>query len=288
MKGNKMFLILFCLLFAAVCIVLYPTASEWRTSMRQARAVATYGEHVAGVDRESYDRLLSEAEEYNAALAGTDIQWTFSEEETEAYGERLRIDDTGIMGYIQIEKIDCLLPIYHGTDDAVLKLGVGHLEGTSLPVGGKSTHCILTAHRGLPSARLFTRLDELEEGDRFVIRTLDETYTYEVDSIITVMPDDLSALHIEEGEDYCTLVTCTPYGINTHRLLVRGHRVRNDVTAQEAMVTAESIRIPGYVLASVVLVPLALVLGVLQFVVDPLLRKRAKKKEDPGQDLQKT
>ena len=167
------------------------------------------------------------------------------------------------MSYIEIPSINCALPIYHGTDEAVLQIAVGHIAGTSLPVGGESTHCVLSGHRGLPSAKLFTNLDQLTEGDVFLIRTLDETLTYEVDQIRIVLPTDLSELQIIPGQDLCTLVTCTPYGINTHRLLVRGHRIENSEDASDIRVTADAMQIDELVVAPIVAVPMLLMLLVI-------------------------
>ena len=186
-----------------------------------------------------------------------------TEEQQEQYEELLNLSGTGIMGYIEIPQIDCKLPIYHGTEAAVLQIAIGHINGSSLPVGGPGTHTILSGHRGLPSARLFSRLDELETGDRFMLHVLDETLTYEVDQIRIVLPDELDELSIEEGQDLCTLVTCTPYGINTHRLLVRGHRVENDATAQEVRVTADAMQIEPLYIAPIVAAPLLLILLIL-------------------------
>ena len=164
------------------------------------------------------------------------------------------------MSYIEIPKIKCSLPIYHGTDEAVLQIAVGHIEGSSLPVGGVNTHCVLSGHRGLPSAKLFSDLDKLEEGDLFMIRTLNQTLTYEVDQIRIVLPEEIDDLEIVEGEDLCTLVTCTPYGINTHRLLVRGHRVANQEDAENIRVTAEAMQVDTRIVAAFVAVPILLVL----------------------------
>ncbi len=254
--GRFTTIILFIILLVGLGIMLYPVISDWWNSMHQSRAVATYAETVSTIDRELYERLLAEAEEYNRELSNIGLRWQMSDEELEKYEDMLRIDESGIMGYIQIEKIDCLLPIYHGTDEAVLQIGVGHIEGSSLPVGGAGSHCILSGHRGLPTARLFTDLDKLVEGDTFVIRTLDEVYTYQVDQIRIVLPSDLSDLRIVGGEDYCTLVTCTPYGINTHRMLVRGRRIENAKEAKDILVSADSIRIPNYVVMVAVGVPM--------------------------------
>lgn len=177
--------------------------------------------------QEDYERMWGEAEKYNERLRSNPDRYVMTEKDREEYDSLLDVSDTGIMCYIEIPAIDCSLPVYHGTDDAVLQSSVGHLEGSSLPVGGEGTHCVISGHRGLPSARLFTDLDKLKEGDIFLLRVLERTLTYEVDQITVVEPEDMSQLEIVEGEDLCTLVTCTPYGINTHRLLVRGHRIPN-------------------------------------------------------------
>ena len=171
--------------------------------------------------------MFEEAEEYNRRLAVTGIKWSMTEGEIQEYNRILDISDSGIMGYIDIPRLRQTLPIYHGTDDKVLQIAIGHLAGTSFPVGGESTHCVVSGHRGLPSARLFTDLDQLVVGDIWTMTILNRTVTYEVDQIRIVEPEDLSELQIAEGKDYCTLLTCTPYGINSHRLLVRGHRIPN-------------------------------------------------------------
>lgn len=244
-------------------LLLYPSVSEWWNSMHQTRAITSYSEAVAGLDDVDYEALLSEAQAYNESLVGKADRFRLTDEELEDYEHYLSVEGTNVIGSIRIDKINCDLPIYHGTDASVLQVGVGHLEGSSLPVGGPSTHAVITGHRGLPSARLFTDLDQLEVGDTFVLTVLDETLTYEVDQIRIVEPTDLSALAIEEGEDLCTLVTCTPYGINTHRLLVRGHRVEN--ASPEVRVAADAMQVEPALVAPVVAIPLlvALMAGVL-------------------------
>ena len=211
-------------LLAGLSLLLYPTVSDYWNS-HASQAVASYDEAVQSMDAGRYDALLQSAQRYNRDLFSRGSLFFLTDEQREDYLSQLSIDTSGIMGYIEIPTIKVSLPIYHGTSDDVLQIAVGHLEWSSLPVGGESTHCVLSGHRGLPSAKLFTNLDQLSEGDLFVIRTLDEVLTYEVDQILIVEPQETGALRIEEGKDYCTLVTCTPYGINTHRLLVRGHRV---------------------------------------------------------------
>lgn len=258
MKKHLSTIILILIFCIGLSLLLYPSVSDYWNSFHQSRAVAAYTKAVADIDDAAYEKLWKSAEEYNRRLAGSGILWKLSEEEEEEYVNQLKITDTGIMSYIEIPKIDCSLPIYHGTDEAVLQIAVGHLAGTSLPVGGESTHCVLSGHRGLPSAKLFSNLDKLVVGDTFVLRTLDGVLTYEVDQILIVLPDELDALQIEEGEDYCTLVTCTPYGINTHRLLVRGHRIETQDTA-EIRVAADALQIDPMTVAPIIAVLIILV-----------------------------
>lgn len=232
--------------------------------MHASQAVANYAEKVKDLSREQYDKMLQEAKAYNKTLAQSGGGYTLSKRQEAAYESILDVTGTGIMGYIEIPTIHISLPIYHGIEDSVLQIAVGHLEWSSLPVGGKSTHCVLSGHRGLPSAKLFTNLDQLVEGDTFVIRVLDEVLTYEVDQILIVEPSDVSALTIEEGKDLCTLVTCTPYGINSHRLLVRGHRVANQT--EGIRVTSDAIQIDPLLVAPVVALPMLLALLIVLLV----------------------
>lgn len=252
--------ILMFILFVGLSLLLYPTASDYWNSHHQTRAITTYADNVAALDHARYEELLEAARQYNEKLASQEPHYRLSEEEKEEYESTLEVSDTGIMGYIEIPEIDVKLPIYHGTDDAVLQTAAGHLEWTSLPVGGESTHCVISGHRGLPSAKLFTSLDKLREGDTFLLRVLDEVLTYEVDQILIVEPQDTEALQIEEGKDYCTLMTCTPYGINTHRLLVRGHRIENAEEAREIRVTADAMQVDPFLVAPVVGVLLLLII----------------------------
>lgn len=255
-------------------LLLYPTVSDYWNSMHQSRAITNYAEHVADIDDSLYESLWADAQAYNASLLEKADRFTLSDEDLAEYEQMLSVPGTNVIGYIEIDKINCYLPIYHGTDDAVLQVGVGHLEGTSLPVGGASTHCVLSGHRGLPSAKLFTDLDQLEVGDTFVLYVLDETLTYEVDQIRIVEPTDLSDLAIEEGKDYCTLMTCTPYGINTHRLLVRGHRVEN--AASTLRVPADAMQIEPMTVAPLVAVPI-LILLLLGLLVKTRRRRHSRK-----------
>ena len=195
------------------------------------------------MDEIDYEKIWNDAVEYNKELQTRSNHWFLTEEQQEEYESMLNVSGNGIMGYIEIPSIKVSLPIYHGVDEGILQVAIGHIEGSSLPVGGKGSHCVISGHRGLPSAKLFTDLDQLAEGDIFMLRVLDETLTYEVDQILIVEPSDMSSLEFDEEKDYCTLVTCTPYGINSHRLLVRGHRVANLEESEEIRVTADAQQI---------------------------------------------
>ena len=223
-KKNWSNIILIVVFFVGLSVLLYPTVSDYWNSLHQSRAIATYSDAVEEMDTSDYERMWAEADAYNEKLYESGHGLGLAEDEKKEYESILDVSGTGIMSYIEIPSIKCSLPIYHGTDEAVLQIAVGHIEGSSLPVGGVNTHCVLSGHRGLPSARLFTDLDQMEEGDIFILNILGRKLAYEVDQIRVVLPEEMSDLEIEEGKDLCTLVTCTPYGINTHRLLVRGHR----------------------------------------------------------------
>lgn len=265
MKKTLTNLILILVFLIGLSLLLYPTVSDWWNASHQTRAIANYSETVAELNRDEYQAIWESAEAYNAALARQGIRWTLTDGERAEYERQLDPGGTGIMGYIEIPDINCSLPIYHGTDAGVLQIAVGHIEGTSLPVGGESTHCVLSGHRGLPSAKLFTNLDQLERGDQFLLQVLDETLTYEVDQILIVLPHELDALAIEPGRDYCTLVTCTPYGVNSHRLLVRGHRVENQAAASAIHITSEAIQIEPLIVAPIVSIPMLLLLLIWLF-----------------------
>ena len=270
-KGNFITLLLVLILLAGLSLLLYPSVSNYWNSLHQTRAIATYAEEVANLDNDAYDQLWQDAASYNQSLLTRSNTYLLSDEQKAEYARLLDVSGLGVMGYIEIPEIDVSLPIYHGTEESVLQIAVGHLEWSSLPVGGESTHCVLSGHRGLPSAKLFTNLDKLREGDTFLLRVLDEVLTYEVDQILIVEPQETAALQIVEGQDYCTLVTCTPYGINTHRLLVRGHRIDNIEEAKTVRVTADAIQIEPLIVAPIVAIPMLLVLLVLL-----LLPKRKK------------
>ena len=239
------------LLLAGVSLLLYPSLSDYWNSMHQTRAIASYAETVSQLDTAQYDELWQAAQDYNRSLAQRETAFALTDEQKAEYESLLDVSGLGVMGYIEIPEIDCSLPIYHGTEESVLQVAVGHLEWSSLPVGGEGTHCVLSGHRGLPSAKLFTNLDKLAVGDTFLLRVLDEVLTYEVDQILIVEPEQVDALGIVPGEDYCTLVTCTPYGINTHRLLVRGRRTENPAEARTVRVTADALRVDPFAAAAV-------------------------------------
>lgn len=252
-------ILLLLILLAGVSLLLYPTVSDYWNSFHQSRAIATYVDAVAELDESDYEEMWAAAVAYNEALLENSDRWNLTKEEEEEYNSILDVTGTGIMGYIEIPKIDVYLPIYHGTDEGVLEVAIGHLSGSSFPVGGEGTHCVVSGHRGLPSAKLFTDLDELEEGDIFMMYVLGQTLTYEIDQILIVEPDDMTSLEIEAGRDLCTLVTCTPYGVNSHRMLVRGHRVENqeDYTVS---VTSDASLVDEKIVALCVAVPILVVL----------------------------
>ena len=264
------------LLLAGVSLLLYPSLSDYWNSMHQTRAIASYAETVSQLDTAQYDEMWKAAQNYNRSLAQRETAFALTDEQKAAYESLLDVSGLGVMGYIEIPEIDCSLPIYHGTEESVLQVAVGHLEWSNLPVGGEGTHCVLSGHRGLPSAKLFTNLDKLAVGDTFLLRVLDEVLTYEVDQILIVEPEQVDALGIVPGEDYCTLVTCTPYGINTHRLLVRGHRVENTPEAARMHVTADATQFDPLLVAPALAIPVLLLL--LMILLVP--KRRRKSRED--------
>lgn len=272
MRKHLSTIVLVILLLIGLSLLLYPTVSDYWNSFHQTRAIATYTENVSALDNVSYDAIWDAARQYNRNLCSRGSSFLLTQEQKAEYESLLDISGQGVMGYIEIPEIDVSLPIYHGTEDPVLQVAIGHLEWSSLPVGGESTHCVLSGHRGLPSAKLFTDLDKLREGDTFLLRVLDEILTYEVDQILIVEPQDTAALEIVEGQDYCTLVTCTPYGINTHRLLVRGHRIDNIEEVKTVRVTADAVQLEPMLVAPVVAIPMLLILLILL-----LLPRRRKK-----------
>lgn len=275
--SNFITVLLVLILLVGLSLLLYPSVSDYWNSFHQSKAITEYAERVANLDEDQYAEIWDAAADYNASLQDLTNSYHLSDAQEETYKQLLNVSGDGVMGYIEIPSIQCSLPIYHGTAESVLQSAVGHLEWTSLPVGGESTHCVLSGHRGLPSAKLFTNLDKLEVGDVFLLRVLDEVLTYEVDQILIVEPQETAELQIVEGQDYCTLVTCTPYGINTHRLLVRGHRIDNIPEAKVVHVTADAVQIEPMIVAPIVAIPMLLVLFVALMI--PKHKKR-KKEED--------
>lgn len=262
-KSSIINIVLILLLLVGLSLLLYPSISDYWNSLHQSQAIANYAEDVAQLDEEEYSQLWQEAEAYNQALRERKNSYFLTEEEKEEYNRLLDPSGYGVMGYVEIPSISCSLPLYHGTDESVLQIALGHLEWSSLPTGGAGTHCVLSGHRGLPSAKLFTDLDKLVEGDIFLLQVLDRVLTYEVDQILIVEPQETASLQIFEGKDYCTLVTCTPYGKNTHRLLVRGHRVETAETEVSVRVTSEAILIEPVIVAPILAMPMLVLLLII-------------------------
>ena len=278
MKKNRSNIILILIFLVGLSVMLYPTVSDYVNQKNQSRAVASYSEEVENLSDVDYQAYFDAADDYNRRLAETPDAF-YRPEEVSGYTDTLDVSGTGIIGYITISKIGVELPVYHGTSDGVLQVAAGHLEGSSLPVGGAGTHAVISAHRGLPSAKLFTNLDELEVGDTFTITVLDRVLTYEVDQISIVLPTETDLLQPVEGKDYVTLMTCTPYGINTHRLLVRGKRIENAENQKHIRVTADALRIEPIIVAPALAVPMLLVMLVVMLAV-PHLRKRKNQREE--------
>ena len=254
MKSKISTILLIFVFILGLSLVLYPSLSDYWNTLHASRSVSKYVQEVSNLDKEEYNEILLQAIKYNFELPNRNNSFALSEKQKEEYENLLNVGGNGIMGYIEIPDIDVELPIYHGVEERVMQVAAGHLEWSSLPVGGESAHCVISGHRGLPSAKLFTNLDKLTEGDTFYIKVLDETLTYRVDRILIVEPKETKDLLIENGKDYCTLVTCTPYGINTHRLLVRGERVKNNELTGEARVTADAYRIETLIVAPILAV----------------------------------
>ncbi|MBQ0018798.1 MAG: class C sortase [Clostridiales bacterium] len=257
-KGDNLITtVLVLVLIAGLSLLLYPSIANWWNSFHQTRVISDYVSTVSKLDEDQCKKIMDDAHKYNSKLAEEGCNTILSSEQKKEYDSLLDFNDDGIMGYIEIPLIQCQLPIYHGTADEVLQFAAGHIEWTSLPVGGESTHAVISGHRGLPSARLFTDIDRLVVGDVFSLKILNETLCYEVDQIKIVLPEETEDLQIVEGKDYCTLITCTPYGVNTHRLLVRGHRIPNNGYAG---VPQDAMQIEPMIIAPIVALPMLLVL----------------------------
>lgn len=274
-KGTGAFttVLLIIIFVVGLSLVLYPTISNYVNSLHASKAIATYEDIMSKMTAEEYQRIWESAVDYNAVLSGEATGYVSSASLSSRYPNELNIDGHGLMGYVEIPAIDVTLPVYHGTEANTLQVAVGHLDWTSLPIGGESTHAALSGHRGLPSAKLFTDLDRLIVGDIFMIRVLNEILTYEVDQILIVEPQDVKDLNIVPGEDLCTLVTCTPYGINSHRLLVRGHRIATD-DPTGMRVISEAVVVEPLIVAPLVALPLLLFLLILVIFRKPLKDKK--------------
>ena len=273
MKKHLSTIFLFLIFFIGLSLLLYPTFADWWNSFHQSRAIASYSEVVANLDDDQYAEIWNAAWDYNRSLIDRPNDYLLSEDQKATYEALLNVGGNGIMGYIEIPKIDVAYPLYHGTDEAVLQIAIGHLDWTSMPVGGESSHCVVSGHRGLPSARLFTDLDKMEIGDTFLLRVLDEVLTYEVDQIKIVEPQVTEDLLITEGKDLCTLITCTPYGINSHRMLVRGHRIATEEARAVRRVTADAVQIEPIIVAPFVAAPMLLILLITLLIPKPRRRK---------------
>ena len=277
MKKHFFSIAIFIMFIVGLSVLLYPAISEYINSKHASRVISEYNEKLSDSSEDELNAVFAKAEDYNKRLHDSPSAF-FEPSLVSGYKDTLDITGTGIMGYIDIDRINVELPIYHGISKELLQVGVGHLTGTSLPVGGESTHCVLSGHRGLPSAKLFTDLDELEIGDTFTITILDRRFTYEVDQIKTVLPEEFDDLRIADGKDYCTLLTCTPYGINTHRLLVRGVRIENTEEKKIGVfVKNEAFRIDPLIVAPIAAVPLLIITFTLIFISDKRQRKKTKK-----------
>lgn len=272
-KNNLSNILLILILIVGLSLLLYPSFSDWWNEQTQSRVIDTYAEYVADLDDDKYLEIWEAAKAYNRSLLERSNEYILTEEQLADYYSQLVASPGTPMGYVEVPSIDCKLPVYQGTDELTLQVAVGHIEWTSLPIGGESTHCVLSGHRGLPSARLFTDLDQLQVGDLFYLWILDEKLTYEVDQILIVEPQVTENLLIEQGKDLCTLVTCTPYGVNSHRMLVRGHRIENEAEAVTVRVTADALQIEPILVAIILFVPTLLLFLLISRMTAPKKRK---------------
>lgn len=284
MKKHLFSILIIAMFIIGLSVLLYPAISNYVNSKHASRVIASYNEKLTASDESSLDVIFNTASDYNSRLREKPNAF-FAPSMVSGYDDALDITGTGIMGYIDIDKIGVELPIYHGVEKEVLQIGIGHLPGTSLPVGGESTHCVLSGHRGLPSAKLFTDLDEMEIGDEFTITILNRLLTYKVDQIVTVLPDETNELQIVPGKDYCTLMTCTPYGINTHRLLVRGVRTENAVIKPGVFVKNEAFKVDTLIVTPITAIPLLIIALILVFLHDKGIKRRS---SAPGKEAGET
>ena len=265
MKKHLSTIFLLLVFIMGLAILLYPAISDAWNARVQSRAIVDYESALSNMTQADYTAYFEAADQYNEALRGVSYPLMYYDtleemEDVPKYNDVLNVQGNGIFGYINIDKIGVQLPIYHGTSEAVLNVAVGHVQGTSVPSGGKHTHTVLSAHRGLPSAKLFTDLDEMEVGDVFTITILDKVLTYEVHEIQIVLPTEVESLYVQENQDLCTLVTCTPYGINTHRLLVHAHRIETVEAKPEIFVPADAYLIDSLIVTPIVAIPMLIAL----------------------------
>lgn len=272
-KGSKVTsFLLILILVLGIGIMAYPAVSDWWNAKHATQAIASYVEQVEKIEDTTKIEMIEKARKYNETLQ-SGVHFSLSEEEYAEYESILDVSGTGIMGYVQIPAISVNLPIYHGTDETVLQIASGHIAGSSFPIGGKGTHAVISGHRGLPSAKLFTDLDKLIPGDVFVVTVLDQVVTYQIDQIHIVLPDEVNDLGIEQDKDYMTLVTCTPYGVNSHRMLVRGHRVDNIKGASNVSVNSDARRVSSTIVMFMIAIPLILIAMILSLFVSPKKNK---------------
>lgn len=283
--------ILILVFLIGLSVMLYPTVSDFLNSISQSRYISGYKNEVAELNQEEYDSILAQARSYNDALLGNTARFEPTPEETLRYEQLLRVDEAGVMGYLEIPKIDVYLPMYHGVSESVLEVGIGHIEGSSLPIGGVGTHTLLSGHRGLPSAKIFTDLDKLEIGDSFSIKVLNETMTYEIEKIQTVLPSEVEALAVAPNRDLCTLVTCTPYGINSHRLLITGVRVNTEIAPGEKTklhVEADAVQIDPIYVAPVMGAPILILIVIYLLIRAGIARRSLAEKSRDRDESRKT
>ncbi len=281
-KKHIVELALYLVLFVGLCLLLYPTVSNWWNSFHQSRAIADYVDAVDNISAEDRAAAIAAARAYNRQLAGLEPSFRLEDEQLLEYNQLLNVTGNGIMAYLRIPVLDVNLPVYHTVTEEVLQVGVGHIPGSSLPVGGAGSHCLLSGHRGLPSSRLFSDLNQMKEGDIFILNVLDETLTYQVDQVRIVLPEEVDDLVIEPGKDYCTLITCTPYGVNTHRILVRGYRVEN--IDDTSLRVGEARRVPEQYVILAISVPLLAITGIVAALLG---RKKKKSQQEMLDDLKK-
>lgn len=281
-SGSASTIVLVAIFFVGLIILLYPTVSDFWNEKRQSQAIVNYDDLIVDLTPEDHSRLFSQAKAYNDKLRRMSYPFLDHKSIVDEYYDTLDVNGNGMIGYVTVEKIKVQLPIYHGTSDKVLNSAVGHVEGSSLPIGGESTHSVLSAHRGLPSAKLFTNLNKLETGDVFTVSILDRTVTYRVDLIQVVLPEETEALSLVHGEDLCTLVTCTPYGINTHRLLVRGTRIENAEPERVINIATEAYMIDPLIVTPAVAAPM-LALLLIYLIIGTARDEKKKKRRMRGE-----